>query len=600
MIEQAAEGIILVDADDHHILEANSEFRRLFGYSAEEVAGLTIYDLVAHDRESVDRNIELTLKEGNHTVGERRYRRKDGSLVDVIASGSAISYGGRRVLSLVIQDITERKKAEEELRESEERHRAVVEQAVEGMFLVDAETMRIIEANAAYQDLLGYSAGEMQELTLYDLVAHDRESIDNYTRRIVEEGQRLIVERRHRRKDGSLVDVVASASVISYGGRRAMSVVVHDITERKRAEEKLMRSESSLRAAQRMAHLGDWEYGLDEDRGRWSDELYRIFGYAPQEFVPTYRIFFDLVHPDDRRAVRREVFGTLHDGGGSSLDYRIVRSDGEVRSVHTEYRVVRDGSGRPIGMAGTIQDITERKRMEEDLRRSNAELEQFAYVASHDLQEPLRMVSSYTQLLARRYRGRLDEDADEFIGYAVDGAERMQRLINDLLTYSRVGTRGRDLAPTDLSMVLEAARTDLRIAIEESGAQITFGPLPTVRGDRSQLVQLFQNLIGNAIKFRGEETPQIHVGAVRRDRRWVISVRDNGIGIEPDGIERIFVIFQRLHGRGEYPGTGIGLALCKRIVERHGGEIWVESVPGEGSTFYFTLGVAHDRESGPR
>ncbi len=210
------------------------------------------------------------------------------------------------------------------------------------------------------------------------------------------------------------------------------------------------------------------------------------------------------------------------------------------------------------------------------------------------------MVSSYTQLLARRYWGRLDEDADEFIGYAVDGAERMQRLINDLLTYSRVGTRGKDLAPTDLSAVLEAARTNLRIAIEESGAQITSGPLPTVRGDRSQLVQLFQNLIGNAIKFRGEETPQIHVGAMRRDRRWVISVRDNGIGIEPDGIERIFVIFQRLHGRREYPGTGIGLAICKRIVERHGGEIWVESVPGEGSTFYFTLDVADGKESGPR
>lgn len=303
------------------------------------------------------------------------------------------------------------------------------------------------------------------------------------------------------------------------------------------------------------------------------------------------------MNPDDRRAVRREVFGALHEGGGSSLEYRIVRSDGEVRSVHTEYRVVRDGSRRPVSMAGTMQDITERKRMEEDLRRSNAELEQFAYVTSHDLQEPLRMISSYAQLLAPRYRERLDEDADEFIGYVVDGAERMQRLINDLLTYSRVGMREKDFAPTDLSAVLEAARTNLRIAIEESGAQITSGPLPAVWGDRSQLVQLFQNLIGNAIKFRGEEAPQIRVGATRRDRRWVISVRDNGIGIEPAGIERIF---QRLHGRGEYPGTGIGLALCKRIVERHGGEIWVESVSGEGSTFYFTMSIADDKESGPR
>ncbi|MDP8940406.1 MAG: PAS domain S-box protein [Actinomycetota bacterium] len=465
----------------------------------------------------------------------------------------------------------------------------MVEQAVEGIFLVDVETMRIIEANAAYQDLLGYSAGEMQELTLDDLVAHDRESIGDYTRRIAEEGQHLIGERQHRCKNGSLVDVVASASVISYGGRRAMSVVVHDITERKRAEEKLMRSESSLRAAQRMAHLGDWEYGLDEDRGRWSDELYRIFGFAPQEFVPAYRIFFDLVHPDDRRAVRREVFGALRGGRQSSRDYRIVRSDGEVRSGHTEYRVVRDGSGRPVSMAGTLQDITERKRMEEDPRRSNEELEQFAYIASHDLQEPLRMVSSYTQLLARRCKGQLDEDADEFIGYAVDGAERMQRLVNGLLTYSRVGTRGKEFSPTDLAIAVEAATANLRLAIEESGAPVTFDTLPTVIGDRTQLTQLFQNLIGNAVKFRGAEPPEIHVGAERRNEEWVISVRDNGIGIDPRYADKVFVIFKRLHGWGEYEGTGLGLAICKRIVERHGGRMWVESAPGEGSTFYFTL-----------
>ena len=201
------------------------------------------------------------------------------------------------------------------------------------------------------------------------------------------------------------------------------------------------------------------------------------------------------------------------------------------------------------------------------------------------------MVASYTQLLARRYKGELDADADEFIGYAVDGANRMQTLINDLLTYSRVGTRGRELVPTDTKHVFEAACANLRTAINESGAQVISGELPTVIGDQTQLVQLFQNLINNAIKFRrGEDPPRVEVGAEQQgEREWLFWVRDNGIGIEPRYAERIFRIFQRLHGQGEYSGTGIGLAVCKKIVERHGGRIWAESVPGEGTTFYVTL-----------
>jgi signal transduction histidine kinase len=226
----------------------------------------------------------------------------------------------------------------------------------------------------------------------------------------------------------------------------------------------------------------------------------------------------------------------------------------------------------------------------DELTRSNADLQQFAYVASHDLQEPLRMVASYTQLLAKRYKGQLDTDADEFIGYAVDGANRMQRLINDLLSYSRITTRDKPFKPVDCNEALESALDNLKMVIEKEQVVVTHDPLPTIVADGTQLVQLFQNLISNAIKFRREAVPpRVHLSATRDDREWRLAIRDNGIGIDPQYADRIFVIFQRLHTIADYPGTGIGLALCKKIVERHGGRIWMESQPGHGATFYFTF-----------
>ena len=292
--------------------------------------------------------------------------------------------------------------------------------------------------------------------------------------------------------------------------------------------------------------------------------------------------------------------------------------DGTVTWVSTTKQALRNERGEIVGTFGMSRDITARKLAEEalaqkaeELARSNTELEQFAYVASHDLQEPLRMIASYTQLLERRYKDRLDADATDYINFAVDGARRMQVLINDLLAYSRVGRRGRPFALTDCAEVLQATLANLKIALEESGAVVTHTPLPRLVADGPQLTQLFQNLIGNAIKFRGAAPPKIHVSAELPPAgetpagqpgvaEWLFTVRDNGIGIEPQYFARIFVIFQRLHTREEYPGTGIGLAVCKKIVERHGGRIWVESKPGQGTAFHFTLpGAAPTADGGP-
>jgi PAS domain S-box-containing protein len=327
---------------------------------------------------------------------------------------------------------------------------------------------------------------------------------------------------------------------------------------------------------------------------RVNEAILRLLGYRAEDLIgeSITRILPAALtaHADALDPARRSPV--------TGIDATYATKDGAAIPVSLSRAVLHQHDAAD-GIVCVAQDIRERKEMEESLRttaenlgRSNADLSQFAYVASHDLQEPLRMVASYVQLLQRRYRGKLDADADEFIHFAVDGANRMQRLIHDLLAYSRVDTRMKPTQIVESATAFDQAVANLRAAIAEHHAEITRDPLPSVRGDATQLAQLLQNLIGNAIKFKGDRTPRVHVSAKVEQGQWVFTVRDNGIGIDPRYFDRIFAIFQRLHSREEYPGTGIGLAICKRIVEGHDGRIWVESEPGAGTAFHFTMPVA--------
>jgi PAS domain S-box-containing protein len=375
-----------------------------------------------------------------------------------------------------------------------------------------------------------------------------------------------------------------------------------EIAERKRAEEALSTSEVRFRSLVQSANDAIILANRNGEIISWNKGAQTIFGYEDSEVLgkPLMLIMPERYRDLHQLGLRRFLASGEARVIGRTVELHGLRKDGVEFPLELNLTTWKTNEGTLF--SGIIRDITERKRTEEkltqqaqELARSNAELEQFAYVASHDLQEPLRMVANYTQLLSRRYKDKLDTNAQEFIAFAVDGATRMQRLINDLLEYSRVGTRGKPFVQTDCSSSLGQAIVNLRGAIDESRAIVTNEELPTVLADGGQLVQLFQNLIGNAIKFRGQATPRIHISAEEKHDHWLFAVRDNGIGIDPQYADRIFIIFQRLHGYSEYPGTGIGLSICKKIVERHRGRIWMESELGKGSSFYFTIPVTSEQ-----
>jgi len=506
--------------------------------------------------------------------------------------------------TVAIRDLSRPDAAEKHLAQMESKYHGLLEAAPDAMVVVN-QGGDIVLLNLQAEKQFGYRRDELlgQKVTniipvgfAERLIADDLRSTEDALAQQIGTGIELIA----RRKDGSEFPIEIMLSPLESAEGILVTAAIRDISARKTDEKHLAQMESKYRGLLEAApdamvvvnQGGDivlLNLQAEKQFGYRRDELLgqKVKNIIPEGFAE--RLLADRLRSADD-ALAQQI--------GTGIELTGRRKDGSEFPIELMLSPLESAEG--ILVTAAIRDISVRKAAEanllqkvKELYRSNEELEQFAYFASHDLQEPLRMVASYTQLLARRYKGKLDTDAEEFIAFAVDGASRMQRLIQDLLAYSRVGSKGMNLLEISSEGALQQALVNLRGAVEESGAVVTHDPLPAVLADEMQLVQLFQNLVANAIKYQKPGVPLVHISAARNvEKKWQFSVRDNGLGIDPQYFERIFGLFQRLHKREEFAGTGIGLAICKKIVERHGGRVWVESGPGQGSTFRFTLAAS--------
>ena len=473
------------------------------------------------------------------------------------------------------------------------------EESIVGMAIGTAEKAWL-RVNQALADMMGYPIEELRNVAWPELTHPDDMAISSQHFQRVMDGETdsYRFEKRFLRKNGEVIHAILSVRAIRKedGSVDYLMSQFQDITARKLQEEVLRESEERFRGYFDASPIGMAIVGPDRRWQRANPALCDMLGYLEEELQQ--KTSAELTHAEDITE-DAEQFALLLTGelDGYRREKRFLRADGRSVCTVLSVRGVHDDSGHFIYAVKQAQDITASKRAERemarlngDLKRSNEELQQFANVASHDLQEPLRMVASYTQLLQEVYGEKLGDEARKWIHYAVDGANRMQVLIQDLLNYSRVTTRGQEFGSVDSHAALGQALANLRVVIQETDAMVTNDNLPEIPGDVSQICQLFQNLVSNAIKYRREGiSPHVHVSVVRQGIFWEFALADNGIGIDAKFHDRVFVIFQRLHTRREYPGTGIGLAICRRIVERHGGKIWFESKTGEGTTFHFTV-----------
>ena len=612
--------MLLIDPINGDIVDANPAAANFYRYTSDELVNMNISDINISDNNGVLEEMQNASSQvKNHFIF--KHRLENGEIRDVDVYSGLINQKGKKLLYSIIHDISIQKKAEIALRNSEELFRLIFDQSPLGSIItsIDYTTLRI---NNAFSLMLGYSKDELLQMKFPEYTHADdwNKEVKKLKCLISGEIDNYEMEKRYLHKNGEIVWVNLSVSAVKDQNNSIIRflALVEDITERKKSEVEIQRlvnvvetSDDAIITKSIEGRILSWNKGAEQ-----------IYGYSAKEAIgknvsilapPELKNEMDELIEKVKLRIKINNYETLR-----------LKKDGKLINIAITLSPVFDTSGKLIAISNISRDITENKNAEKQLeeytiklaninkilnveisdhekaeikldrliqklKNSNEELEQFAYVSSHDLREPLRMIISFLELLKTNYTNDLDQDANNFINYALDGAKRMDVMINDLLEYSRISSQEREFEYIPCEKILETVLLNLKPAIEDVHAIITHDPLPLIYANKQQMIQLFQNLIGNAIKYRDKDNPQIHISVKNVDDEYIFSIKDNGIGIDKKDLERIFTIFQRLHTQEEYKGTGIGLAISQKILQKHRGKIWADSEKDKGTTFYFTI-----------
>ena len=595
VLQRMTEGVSVIDASGL-ILYSNPAEEALFGYAPGELTGhhasvQSAYPPAEHERRITA--VRDQLSRHGSWEGEWHNRRKDGSTFYSEAGVTTVDIGDVRYFVSVRRDTTGRREAEEALRASEARFSETIRASPLGIAIWNDQGVMAI-ANPAFLEIVGQTWEELpknllgwEAFTLPEYHEMERRKV----RELLQYGTATPFTKEFIRPDGTRVPVLLAVSMLSTG---EVACYIVDLTAQHRAEQAARALQERLHLAQRAARIGSWDWNLETGQTTWSPELYELVGRSPESTPPTPEAWFALIHPEDRTLATEHVLRSIELGQEIESEFRIVGADGRTRWLLVRADIIHDEAGNAVRMVGLNMDITARKEAEAVLRASNEDLQQFAYSASHDLREPIRMVAIYSQLLDKHFGSELGAKGSEYLRYVMQGAQRMEALVRDLLAYTQAITPGEVIHVCDANEAYGEAMANLRAAIDETDADVESGDLPVaVAAPLTSLVQIFQNLIGNAIKYRKRGTPpRVRVSGSVREGECTFTVADNGIGIAPEYHAQIFGLFKRLHSTEDYTGSGMGLAICQRIVRRLGGRIWLDSRVGEGTTFYFRLPAA--------
>lgn len=592
--------LMLIDLDGN-ILETSNLASKVYGYDSGEFVKLNIFNLTSRKYQIRDLFVNIIPDEG--LIFESEHIKKDGSNFFVEISLSPVLSDGKKMIQALVRDISLRKKSENDLFESQRQLSTLINNLPGTAFRsqIDQNWTIVYMSNGCY-DIFGYSSEDLvnnKVIPYVELVyPEDRKHVYESITEAVRNSLSYDIEYRIISYSGEIKWVREHGQGVTdiNGFVNFIEGFIHDITTQKLNTLKLIETTEYLDNLITYANAPIIVWNSHRKITRFNNAFSYMTGYSEHEVLNQN---LDMLFPAESKVeIMIKIAQTTSGKFWDSVEIPILTKSGEVRiALWNSANIYYKSTNLLEATIAQGQDITDRKVQEIKMNQliakleiSNKELEQFAYIASHDLQEPLRMVSSFTQLLAKRYKDKLDSDALEFIQFAVDGAERMQSLINDLLDFSRITTKGKEFAEVDMNSVISTVLLNLKLLTNDTNALLQVDKLPVVSGDQTQLLRLCQNLIVNSIKYRKDhETPVISISATEEPNYYIFAVKDNGIGIDNKFFDKIFQIFQRLHSRKNYEGTGIGLAICKKIVERHGGKIWVESSPGEGSCFYFSI-----------